>query len=99
VRWKVQMPKPMVAGITATAGGLVFTGDLEGNVLALEAASGKVLWRSATGKAIGGGVISFAANGRQHVAVAAGMNSAIWPVQGGSARVIVYGLPAASGDG
>jgi alcohol dehydrogenase (cytochrome c) len=99
VRWKVQMPKPMVAGITATAGGLVFTGDLEGNVLALEAASGKALWRSATGKAIGGGVISFAAHGRQYIAVAAGMNSAIWPVQGGSARVIVYGLPAASGDG
>ena len=93
VRWKVAMPRPMVAGITATAGGLVFTGDLDGNVLAYEAASGKELWRSATGKAIGGGVITYQANGRQHVAVAAGLNSPLWQLKGGSAQVAVYALP------
>lgn len=93
IRWHVKTPKPMVAGITATAGGLVFTGDLDGNVLALDAATGKELWRDATGKAIGGGVISFQAGGRQYVAAAAGLNSAIWPVHGGSAQVVVYGLP------
>jgi alcohol dehydrogenase (cytochrome c) len=93
VRWKVQTAKPMVAGITATAGGLVFTGDLDGNVLAYEAASGKELWRSPAGKAIGGGVISYKANGRQYIAVAAGLNSPIWPVKAGPARVVVYGLP------
>ena len=93
IRWRVKTPKPMVAGITATAGGLVFTGDLDGNVLALDAATGKELWRDATGKAIGGGVISFGVGGRQYVAAAAGLNSAIWPVHGGSARVVVYGLP------
>jgi alcohol dehydrogenase (cytochrome c) len=93
VRWKVQMPKPMVAGITATAGGLVFTGDVDGNVLAYDAATGKELWRSATGKAIGGGVITYQAGGRQYLAVAAGLNSPIWPVKGGSAQVAVYALP------
>lgn len=36
VRRKVQTPKPMVAAITATAGGVVFTGDLDGNVLAYQ---------------------------------------------------------------
>jgi alcohol dehydrogenase (cytochrome c) len=93
IRWHVQTPKPMVAGITATAGGLVFTGDLDGNVLAYDARTGSVLWRSGTEKAIGGGVISYDAGGRQLVAVAAGLNSVIWPVHGGTARVIVYGLP------
>jgi alcohol dehydrogenase (cytochrome c) len=93
VKWKVQTAKPMVAGITATAGGLIFTGNLDGDVLAYDAATGKVVWQQATGKAIGGGVISYEAAGRQFIAVAAGLNSPVWPVKGGPARVIVYGLP------
>lgn len=93
LRWKVQMPKPMVAGITATAGGLVFTGDLDGQVLAFDAMTGKVLWRKTAGGAIGGGVIAFEAGGTQRIAVASGLNSPIWPVQGGAARVVVYALP------
>ena len=92
VRWQVRTPKPMVAGITATAGGLVLTADLDGNALAYDAASGKELWRHNTGKPIGGGVISYNATGKQHIAVAGGLNSAIWPVKGGTARVTVYAL-------
>jgi alcohol dehydrogenase (cytochrome c) len=93
VKWKVQTPKPMVAAITATAGGLVFTGDLDGRVLAYDASTGRELWRHATGKAIGGGVIAYEARGRQHVAVATGMNAPTWNTKAGTARVVVYGLP------
>ncbi|HET8712587.1 MAG TPA: PQQ-binding-like beta-propeller repeat protein [Gemmatimonadales bacterium] len=93
VRWQVQTPKPMVAGITSTAGGLVFTGDLDGQVLAYDVTSGKVLWRKSAGGAIGGGVITYEAGGKQRIAAAVGLNSPIWPVQGGPARVVVYGLP------
>lgn len=93
VRWKVQTPKPMVAAITATAGGLVLTGDLDGQITAYDANSGKVLWRRTAGGAIGGGVISYQAGGKQRIAVAAGLNSPIWPVKGGPARVVVYALP------
>lgn len=93
VRWKVQTPKPMVAAITATAGGLVFTGDLDGQVVAYDANSGKVLWRKSAGGAIGGGVIAYQAGQKQHIAVAVGLNSPIWPVKGGPARVVVYALP------
>lgn len=93
VRWKVQTPKPMVAGITATAGGLVFTGDLDGNVIAYDAANGRQLWRAPAGGAIGGGVIAFDAGGRQHIAAAAGLNSPIWPVRGGPARIVIWALP------
>ena len=59
----------------------------------MDAQSGKELWRHAAGKAIGGGVISYEAGGKQYVAVAAGLNSAIWPVKGGPARVMIYALP------
>lgn len=92
-QWKVQTPKPMVAGITATAGGLVFTGTLDGELVAYDAETGAVAWRNAIGKPIGGGVISYSAGGKQYVAAAAGLNSPIWPVQGGPARVVVFGLP------
>ena len=44
-------------------------------------------------EAIGGGVISHDAGGTQYVAMAAGLNSAIWPVKSGPARVTSYPLP------
>jgi len=38
----------------------VFTGDLDGNVLAFDASDGRILWRASTGQPIGGGVVSYA---------------------------------------
>jgi alcohol dehydrogenase (cytochrome c) len=82
-----------VAGLTATEGGVLFTGDVMGNVLAFDAANGRLLWRAPTENAVGGGVISYGVNGRQYVAAAVGMKSPIWPVPSQSARVVVFGLP------
>ncbi|HEV3334558.1 MAG TPA: PQQ-binding-like beta-propeller repeat protein [Bryobacteraceae bacterium] len=93
VRWKYKSPTPMLAAVTPTAGGVVFTGDLNGDVLALDASSGSVLWRNATGAALGGGVISYQTGGHQRVAVVAGMSPANWPVPRVTGRVIVYALP------
>jgi len=93
VRWKYKSPTPLVAGVTATAGGLVFTGDLNGDVLALDAQSGSILWRDSTSAAIGGGVISYQSGGHQRIAVAAGMNSPVWPVKQAMASVVIYALP------
>ena len=93
VRWKYHSPTPMVAGLTTTAGGLVFTGDLNGDALGLDAESGKVLWRDTTGGAIGGGVISYQTGGHQRIAVASGMTARVWPVTPSHAVIAVYGLP------
>ena len=93
VRWKYKSPTPMLAAVTPTAGGLVFTGDLNGDVLALDASNGSVLWRHATGAALGGGIISYKSGGHQRVAVAAGLSAANWPLPKIDARVIVYSLP------
>jgi alcohol dehydrogenase (cytochrome c) len=93
VRWKYRAPTPLLAGIAATASELVFSGDMNGDVIALDGRTGKVLWRAQTNNAIGGGVITYGVAGKQYVAVAAGLKSAIWPVKAESARVVVYGLP------
>ncbi len=93
IRWKYKSPTPMVAAVTPTAGGLVFTGDLNGDFIALDAAKGSVLWRNATGAPLGGGVISYQTDGHQRIAVAAGMSPVNWPVAKATARVIVYALP------
>ena len=93
VRWKFKAPTPMVAAVTPTGGGLVFTGDLNGDVLALDASSGAVLWRHATGAAVGGGVVTYQTAGHQRLAVAAGMSPINWPLPKVTARVVVYALP------
>src|SRR2546425_2890260 len=46
VRWRFRTPAPVVAGVTHTAGGLVLTGDLAGNLYAFDDATGKVAFRS-----------------------------------------------------
>ncbi|HWR35069.1 MAG TPA: PQQ-binding-like beta-propeller repeat protein [Clostridia bacterium] len=92
VAWKYQAPTPVAAAVTATAGGLVFTADMDGNVVALDAHSGKKLWSHNTGQPVGGGIVSYEAGGYQRIAVAAGISSPIWPKQGTSGRIVVYGL-------
>ena len=84
-RWKYASPTPLVAGVTATSGGVLFTGDLNNDFLALDAKTGDVLYRFNTGGSIGGGVISYALDGQQYVAATSGTVSAFF---GGS------GLPA-----
>jgi hypothetical protein len=83
----------LVAGVTATAGGLVFTGDLAGEVLAFDAADGRILWRASTGQPIGGGVVSYAVGNDQYVAVASGLHAPMtWHLKSSPAKLVVYSL-------
>ena len=83
-----------MAGITATAGSLVFTGDLDGNVLAFHAGDGRILWRATTGQPIGGGVVSYALRGNQYIAVASGLHAPVtWRLKSSPAKLVVYSLP------
>lgn len=93
VKWKYQSPTPMIAGITATGGGLVLTGDLNGDFLAFDVADGRQLFKHSTGSPIGGGVITYLANGKQHVAIASGITSQSWKTSGSNAKVVVFALP------
>jgi alcohol dehydrogenase (cytochrome c) len=92
VKWKYQTARPIVAAVTPTAGGVVFTADLSGQLYALDATTGRVLWQTSTGQSTGGGIISYIAGGRQLLAVASGMKSVVWPGAAAQSRVVVYGL-------
>ena len=94
IRWVWQAPTPLLSGVTATAGDLVFVGDLTGHLRAFDARTGQQRLDYAVGGPIGGGVVTYRAAGRQLVAVAAGMTAPVWaPWQGGPARIVVLGLP------
>jgi len=93
-RWKYKSPQPVVAAVTTTAGGVVFAGELTGHFLALDAQDGKVLHRFQTGGPIGGGVISYEIDGKQHVAVMSGRPSAFWwGGHAGAPTVFIFTLP------
>ena len=92
VRWKFAAPRPMLAGVTPTAGGLVFAADMAGVIYAFNADNGRVVWHDDTGQSIGGGIVSYAAGGRQRIGVAAGMKSPIWHGGSAASRILVYGL-------
>ncbi len=93
VRWKFAAPAPVLAGVTPTGGGLVFSADLGGHLRAFDADTGKVLWALDVGQSIGGGIVSYSAGGRQLVAVASGMKSRIWPGATDQSRIQIFGLP------
>jgi glucose dehydrogenase len=64
-KWRLKSKYPIVSGMTPTAGGVVFFGDIGGNFYALDAANGQKLWGQELGGAIGGGVITYTVNGAQ----------------------------------
>jgi PQQ-dependent dehydrogenase (methanol/ethanol family) len=97
-KWRLRSNYPVVAGITPTAGGVVFFGDVGGNFYALDAANGEKLFGRQLGGAIGGGVITYTANGAQKVAVAYGFTMLAWPVKIVTAKVAILGLDSVSAN-
>lgn len=93
IRWRYDSPRPLVAAATTTAGGLVLTGELTGDFLVLDAATGKELYRFHTGGPIGGGVVSYLAGGKQYIAVMSGRPSPFWAIHQGSPTAFVFALP------
>jgi alcohol dehydrogenase (cytochrome c) len=94
VRWKYRSPRPMVAAVTTTAGGVLFTGELTGDFLALDAQTGRELYRFNTGGPMGGGIVTYSARGRQYVAAASGSPSSYWVDRNaGAPTIVVFALP------
>jgi outer membrane protein assembly factor BamB len=59
-------------GVVATGGGVVFGSTRDGNIVALDAKTGKHLWHFETGGNNAASPITYAIDGRQYVALAAG---------------------------
>jgi alcohol dehydrogenase (cytochrome c) len=96
VKWKYQSPKPMLAAVTTTSSELVFTGELTGHLLVLDGRDGAVLYRFDIGVPVSAGVITYAVDGKQYVALATGATTAFWRAARASSRVSVFSLPARS---
>ena len=89
--WRVKRPTPMYAALTPTAGNVIFTGDLSGNFLVLDARTGKQLYSFDTGGPIAGGVITYEVKGKQYVAVASGHSGGSIPLTG-STTIVIFAL-------
>ena len=77
IRWQVKTPQPMIGGILATAGGLVFAGEGNGQFKAYDAESGAVLWTFFAGAGVNAPPTSYSVDGRQYIVVGAGGNTQI----------------------
>lgn len=75
--WEVPQtgpPESNYSGVLSTAGGLVFYGETGGSFAAVDAKTGKTLWHFETNEEWKASPMTYAVNGRQHVAIAAGGN-------------------------
>jgi alcohol dehydrogenase (cytochrome c) len=71
-KWKIPFKSPNWAGTLVTAGGLVFTGELTGEFIAVDSDAGKILWKFQTGSGIIGQPITWEHNGKQYVTITSG---------------------------
>src|ERR1043165_2002925 len=72
LKWQFKMADVTDSGVLATATDLVFAGGREGYFFALDARTGDLLWKGSVGGQVSAGPMSYAVNGKQDVAIAAG---------------------------
>jgi len=73
-KWEVPLTDvPSAAGMLATGGGLVFTGKITGEFVALDQDTGKTLWQFKTGSSVNSTAITYTHKGRQYVTIASGL--------------------------
>lgn len=72
LKWQVKTPQPLIGGVLASAGGLVFSGEGSGNFAAFDSATGERLWGYDSGSGVNAPPVCYAVDGRQYIAVAAG---------------------------
>ena len=91
IAWQVKTQQPMIGGVLATAGGLVFAGEGNGFFKAYDAATGTELWRFQAGAGVNAPPSSYTVDGKQYVAVAAGGNTQLDYKRGNA--LIAFTLP------
>ena len=87
VAWGAKTPQPLIGGVLATAGDLVFNGEANGWYKAYDARTGKELWKYNCGAGVNSPGVSYMVNGKQYIAVAAGGNNQIDAKRGNSVFV------------
>lgn len=104
--WRVQHSNIWNGGLLSTAGGLLFQGNADGEFVAYHASTGERLWSAPAQTGIVAAPVSYAVNGEQYIAVAAGWGGG-FPLTAGEiadrssgvvnrSRVLVYKLGSKS---
>lgn len=78
VRWRYRSRAPVNTAALATAGGLIFAGDYDRRMFAFDAENGEILWQTRVNTSAQGFPISYMVDGRQFVALPAGVGGASW---------------------
>ena len=77
-KWEVPLTDmPSSAGMLVTGGGLVFTGKLSGEFVALDEETGATLWQFKTGSSVNATAITYTHKGRQYVTIASGLGGGL----------------------
>lgn len=108
-KWRYNTRYMNVASLLATGGDLLFSGDVMGEMFALDATTGTKLWGFNVGAGMSGSPISYSVNGRQYIAMPTGMGSlvggltaVIWPETASklperASTLVVFALPETKG--
>ena len=72
IEWTHRQRAPLTSGVLATAGGLVFAGDVDRYIIAFDQSNGKELWRMRLNDVASSAPITYSANGKQYLAVTVG---------------------------
>ena len=97
MKWEFKHFAGAWAGVFSTAGGLVFSGDGQGNFIALDAETGKDLWHIQLGASIQSAAISYAIDGRQQITIAAGSTLFTFALPPNAATSATSGRASAAG--
>jgi alcohol dehydrogenase (cytochrome c) len=94
IRWRYKSPLPIIGSVLATPD-LLFAGEMSGDLVALDAATGSVLLRTPIGGAVGGGIVTYTIAARQYIGVVSGRPTVTIPAPAtsGEPRLTVYALP------
>ncbi|WP_371410809.1 PQQ-dependent methanol/ethanol family dehydrogenase [Vibrio penaeicida] len=80
--WEFKNYAPLWGGVLTTAGGLVFTGNPEGYLMAFDDKTGEMLYKFNTGSGIVGSPVTWEMDGEQYISVLSGWGGAV-PLWGG----------------
>ncbi|MFT5349470.1 MAG: alcohol dehydrogenase (cytochrome c) [Planctomycetota bacterium] len=90
IKWKVKTQQPMIGGILATGGGLVFTGEGNGLFKAYNSSTGELMWQDQTKAGVNAPPSSYNVAGEQYIVVGSGGNAQLNYKRGN--EIIAYKL-------